>query len=155
MTPQIETNSVVTRTVCHKLVPFIIMFGLYIIFHGQFSPGGGFQGGVIIGSAYILYALAYDVEEGRKGLPEDILKVTESLGVIIYIIVGLAGILLGYNFLSNKVVNFQPVGSTEVLFSSGTLVWINIGIGMHVACTVIGFFYSFMEMEDPNKREEH
>jgi multicomponent Na+:H+ antiporter subunit B len=149
-----ETNSIITRTVCHKIVPFIIIFGLYIVIHGPFSPGGGFQGGVIIGCAYILYALAYDMEEGRKGLPEDVVKVIESLGVILYVIVGLTGILFGYNFLSNKVMNFIPVGSTEVLLSSGALLWINIAIGMHVACTIIGFFYLFLEVEDHKETAE-
>ncbi len=137
--------SLIVRVVTEKMFPFLLMFGFYIILHGSSSPGGGFQGGVVIGAAYILYAIGVNAACGRKLAPYMTLKVVESAGVLMYVGIGLAGICMGYTFLANRVIGFPPQGTPGSLLSGGTLLGINIGIGIHVAATVITLFYAFME----------
>lgn len=140
-------TSLIVRVVSQKMVAFVLMFGCSIVLHGASSPGGGFQGGVVMGAAFILFAIGIDPHEGRERTPPFILKIIESSGVLLYVGIGLVGILLGYTFLANKVIGFPPLGTPGALLSGGTLVGINIGIGMHVACTVITLFYAFLEYE--------
>ena len=73
---------VVIRVVGKLLTPFILLFGLYVQFHGDFGPGGGFQAGVIFASAFVLYALIYGVDKAREILPDDVLRVGIALGVL-------------------------------------------------------------------------
>ena len=148
--------SMIIRVVTQKMVPFVFMFGIYIVLNGSSSPGGGFQGGVVMGAAFILFAIGISGREGRLRAPETPLKMIESGGVLLYVVIGLVGILLGYSFLTNKMAHFPPQGSSGSILSGGTLLGINIGIGMHVACTVIALFYAFLEYEpdtDPGKKD--
>lgn len=138
-------TSLVIRTVTRLMVPFLIMFGLSLVVHGHLTPGGGFQGGVVIGAAFILVGLAFNKEEGRRAVPDEGVKVMISSGLFIYILVGLIGICAGYNFLANRCVKFPPFGELGELFSGGTLFWINIGVGLAVCGVAIELFYAFME----------
>ena len=146
--------SIIIRVVTQKMFPFLLMFGFYIILHGSSSPGGGFQGGVVIGAAYILYAIGVDADHGRRLAPYLHLKIIESAGVLIYVGLGFAGICLGYSFLTNRMIGFPPQGTPGSLLSGGTILGINIGIGIHVAATVITLFYAFMEYEKPKESKE-
>ena len=146
--------SLIVRVITQKMVPFVMMFGFYIVFHGSSSPGGGFQGGVIIGAAYILFAIGLSAKDGRSLTPEKPLKIVESAGVLLYIGIGLVGIFLGYTFLTNRVIGFPPRGAIGSLLSGGTLLGINIAIGMHVACTVVTIFYAFVEYNHEQKTHE-
>ncbi len=149
--------NLIVRVVTQKMFPFILMFGVYIIFHGSSSPGGGFQGGVVIGAAYILFAIGVDPREGRKHTPESVLNVMRSLGVFIYTGIGLVGALLGYTFLANRVVGFPPQGAPGSLLSGGTMMGINIGIGITVGSVVVTLFYAFLEYgtEEEDAKEEN
>jgi multicomponent Na+:H+ antiporter subunit B len=133
-------QSLIVKIVTEKMVPFVLMFGVYIILHGSSSPGGGFQGGVVIGAAFILFAIGVDSRTVRKRVPAFSLKVLESGGVLLYVAIGLVGIILGYTFLANRVAGFPPQGEFGGIFSGGALFGINICIGTHVACTVITLF---------------
>ena len=138
-------TSLVIRTVTRLMMPFLIMFGLSLIVHGHLTPGGGFQGGVVIGAAFILFGLAFNKEEGRCAAPDEGVKVMISSGIFIYILAGLIGICAGYNFLANRCVKFPPFGELGELFSGGTLFWINIGVGLAVCGVAVELFYAFME----------
>ncbi len=143
--------SLIVRVVTQKLFPFLLMFGAYIILHGSSSPGGGFQGGVVVGAAYILFAIGVDAQEGRTLAPAIALKMVESAGVLIFVGIGLVGVVLGYSFLANRVAGFPPQGMAGSLLSGGTLLGINIGIGIHVAATVVTLFHAFLEYEPEEK----
>ena len=147
-------QSLIVKIVTEKMVPFVLMFGVYIILHGSTSPGGGFQGGVVIGAAFILFAIGVDSRTVRKRVPAFNLKVLESGGVLLYVAIGLIGILLGYTFLANRVAGIPPRGEFGGIFSGGALFGINIFIGTHVACTVITLFYAFLEYEPEQKASE-
>lgn len=138
-------TGIVVQLVSRMMCLFIIMFGVYLIVHGHLTPGGGFQGGVVIGSAFILFALAFNKEEGRAAAPAFSLKCLASAGIYIYMASGLAGIFVGYYFLANKVAGVLPRGMLGELFSGGTLFWINIGVGLAVASVSTELFYAFLE----------
>jgi len=142
--PEYKT-SLVIQTVTRMMIPFLFMFGLCVIAHGHLTPGGGFQGGVIIGASFILLGLAFNKDEGRRAAPENRIKCIASSGILVYIIVGIVGIVAGYNFLANRSINFLPFGELGELFSSGTLFWINMGVGLTVSGVAIELFYAFME----------
>jgi len=136
---------IVIRLISRMMCPFIIMFGAYLFTHGHLTPGGGFQGGVVIAAAFILFAIVFGREEGRSAVPGFFLKCLASGGIYVYIGAGLTGILLGYHFLANKVTGIFPHGMLGELFSSGTIFWIDIGVGLAVASIFTELFYAFLE----------
>jgi multicomponent Na+:H+ antiporter subunit B len=138
---------VVIELVSRMMCPFIIMFGAYLIMHGHLTPGGGFQGGVVIAAAFILFALVFGRTEGRSAAPSFSLKCLASGGIYLYIGAGLAGVLLGYHFLANKVAGIFPCGMMGALFSAGTIFWIDIGVGLAVASIFTELFFAFLEEE--------
>ncbi|MGA1839130.1 MAG: MnhB domain-containing protein [bacterium] len=147
-------TSLVIQTVTRLMLPFLLMFGISLIVHGHLTPGGGFQGGVVIGATFILLGLAFNKEEGRRAVPEKSVRTVASFGILIYIFVGLAGILAGYNFLTNRWMKFPPFGELGELFSGGSLFWINIGVGLTVSAIAMEMFYAFLEEKrDPTYRK--
>ena len=140
-------TSIIVRLVTRMMCPFIIMFGLFLIVHGHLTPGGGFQGGVAIGASFILFALAFNRKEGRNAAPSFTLKCLASIGVYVYITMGLVGVFLGYHFLTNKAASIVPRGMFGELFSSGALFWINLGVGLTVAGVCTELFFAFLEEE--------
>jgi len=138
---------VVVRLVTRMMCPFIIMFGAYLVTHGHLTPGGGFQGGVIIASAFILFGMVFGRKEGRDAAPAFSLKCLASIGIYLYMSAGLAGVFLGYHFLANKVAGIFPQGMQGELFSAGTVFWIDIGVGLAVAGIFTELFYAFLEEE--------
>ena len=92
-------EEVIVRVGAKVLTPFIIMFGLYVHFHGDYSPGGGFQAGVILAAAFALLALVYGLDAVQRVLPPWFVRMCAALGVLIYAGVGVVTMLLGHNFL--------------------------------------------------------
>jgi len=140
-------TSIIVQLVTRMMCPFIIMFGVFLIVHGHLTPGGGFQGGVIIGASFILFALAFNRQDGRDAVPSFTLKCLASIGVYLYISIGLVGIFLGYHFLTNKATAIAPMGMFGELLSGGALFWINLGVGLTVAGICTELFYVFLEEE--------
>jgi len=134
-------EDLVVRSVSRLIVPFIQLYGLYVIFHGHLSPGGGFAGGAIVASSMILYGLSFNLEAGSRKLSHDASSLLESGGALWYLAVGMAGIALGSNFLANKIAGID-VGTPGQLFSSGIIFLLAVGIGAKVASTMITLFYS-------------
>jgi multicomponent Na+:H+ antiporter subunit B len=140
-----ERNSLVVRVVVERAMPFILMYGLCVIVHGEVSPGGGFQGGVVIGAAYILYTIVFSLKEGQHQAPPSYITLANTLGPLLYVIAGLWGVITGYTFLANKVVSLIPHGELGTMFSSLSLMVINIGIGLAVSSVLVGCFFAFLE----------
>ncbi|RMF90021.1 MAG: sodium:proton antiporter [Methanobacteriota archaeon] len=141
------TEDIIVKTSARLMTPFIQMFGLYVIFHGHLTPGGGFQGGAIIGASMILLAVVYGLEEGEKRLGHDASTVLES-STLFYALIGLIGIAAGYSFLANRVAGI-PVGTPGALFSGGAIFAINIVVGLKVASTGKTLFYALSREERP------
>ena len=130
----IIVNCLIIKKITGILVPFIQVYGFYILLHGHLSPGGGFAGGAVLGVSIILYIIAFD----RK-LKHDMLMFIETLGTLAYIILGFIGILMGERFLSNATLSID-MGKVGNLFSGGLIVLITVAIGLKVASTLLSLF---------------
>lgn len=133
-------SSKIIKTIVQKLFPFIVLFGFYLISHGHLSPGGGFQGGVVLGTAIILLALSHSIEQTEKKFKSRWLNMLEKLGILTLIFLGFLGIFFGYSFLSN----FLPLGKPGQIASGGLMLLFNIAIGIKVAAGVSVIFYALV-----------
>lgn len=129
----------ILRVVAKLFIPLILLFALYVQFHGEYGPGGGFQAGVIFASGFILYALVFGLETARKVAPMSVLRVLMAAGVLIYAGVGIGSLLLGGNFLDYSVLLDDPVHGQHL-----GIMLIELGIGITVASTLLIIFYSFV-----------
>jgi len=102
------SDQVILRVATKIIVPTILLYALYVQFHGDFGPGGGFQAGVIVAAAFILYALVFGLRRTHNVLPTWFVRTCASAGVLIYGGVGLATILLGGAFLDYNVLAHDP-----------------------------------------------
>lgn len=131
-------HHVLLRVVAKLLIPFILLFALYVQFHGDYGPGGGFQAGVIFASAFILYGLIFGLNALRKVAPPDVIRILIALGVMIFAGVGFATLMLGGNFLDYDVLAEDPVSGQHL----GILL-IELGVGITVAAAMITIFFYF------------
>ncbi len=128
----------ILRVTTKLLMPFILLFALYVQFHGDFGPGGGFQAGVIFGAGFILYTLIYGVENARRVAPEPVVRVLIALGLILYVGVGYAGLFLGGNFLDYFVLAQEPAHGQHL-----GIFLVELGVGITVSATMVTVFSTF------------
>jgi len=131
-------QKVVLRVVSKFLIPFILLFALYVQWHGDFGPGGGFQAGVIFAAAFILYGLIFGIEKTRQVVPAWVTRSGLAVGVLLYASVGVAGILLGGNFLDYNVLAHEATHGQHI----GILL-VELGVGITVAAAMITIFVTF------------
>ena len=132
------SNDLILRVVAKVLIPFILLFALYVQFHGDYGPGGGFQAGVIAAAAVIFYALIYGLDRARALVPDSIVESMLAIGVLLYAGVGLAGIVFGGNFLDYFVLGASgPAGQHRGIF------WVEAGVGITVSGVMLKIFYMF------------
>ncbi len=131
-------HHLVLRVVTKVLIPPILLFALYVQFHGDFGPGGGFQAGVIFAAAFILYALVFGLETARRVVPQGTLRALVAGGLLLYATVGVVSMLLGDNFLNYSVLRPDATAGQHL----GILV-IELGVGITVAAVMIAIFFSF------------
>lgn len=128
----------VPRVVGRMLIPFIFLFGLYVQFHGEYGPGGGFQAGAILAAAVILYALLEGESQALRALPMSVLKWLVAGGALLYGAVGVAGMLLGGNFLDYSVLASDPVAGQQI-----GIILIELGVGITVTGVLLCVFHAF------------
>lgn len=117
------------------------IFGLYICTHGQLTPGGGFQGGVILASALMLVYIAENVKSFKAITSHPLMEGLEALGAGLYVLTGLSALFIGAPFLTNWI----PLGTTGDVFSSGTIAVISASVGLEVATGFILLSYTYLE----------
>ena len=132
-----QPASLILQTGCRFLFPLILVFGAYIFIHGHLSPGGGFQGGVIVASAFLLVYLGC----AEKKIARTGLAATESFAGLVFVIVGLSGLVIGGSFL----MNFLPHGTVNTLFSAGVIPVIYAAIGFKVGSELAGIVGDLLE----------
>jgi multicomponent Na+:H+ antiporter subunit B len=135
---------IVIRTISRMLIPFIQLFALYVIAHGEISPGGGFQGGVILGSSIILYVIAFGMDEGRKRISEKMGDLLNSTGVLIYAGIGVLCLLAGGAYLEYAAL---PLGTAKLASHLG-IYGIEIGVGITVAAVMTTIFFEIARHDD-------
>lgn len=136
----------IVRVTSRLVVPFIQVYGIYVILFGHLSPGGGFSGGAIFGASLVLIALSFNLEVGVKQISEDTSSLLESGGGLGFVLTGLIAVFLGTNYLSNRAAGF-PMGQAGELFSAGAILIITIFLGIKVASTIVTLFYKIIEGE--------
>ena len=140
MRPPPQPHNLVLRIAAKMLFPPILMFALYVQFHGELGPGGGFQAGVIFAVAFVLYALVFGIDLIRAVVSERLLRVLACLGMLLYMGVGLASLFAGANFLDYDVLAQQHVEGQHL-----GIFLIELSIGMTVASVMIIIFFAFAE----------
>ncbi len=131
-------HHIIVRISTRILVPFILLFALYVQFHGDFGPGGGFQAGVIFGAGCILYGLVFGVDALMGVAPMAVVRTIAAGGLLLYALVGVAGLLAGGNYLDYSVLGATPVAGQHL-----GIMLIELGVGMTVAAVVVSLFYGF------------
>jgi multicomponent Na+:H+ antiporter subunit B len=134
------TDDIIIRTVARVLVPFIQLYALYVIMHGHHSPGGGFQGGVILGASFILYLLTHGIEEAKLKMSEMKAGLFSSLGLLIYSGIGLLCLILGSNYLDyGKLSTLLKVIPAQA--RSLGILGVEIGVGIGVMAVMFSIFF--------------
>ena len=134
-------DQVVPRVVAKLLIPYILLYALYVQWHGDYGPGGGFQAGVIFAAAVILYALIFDLGNAQRAIRPWVVNLLVPLGLLLYIGVGIATILKGGVFLEYGMLEHDPVHGQHL----GILL-VELGVGTTVAGVMLTIFYSFGEV---------
>ena len=131
-------HHLVVRVVSKLLIPFILLFGLYVQFHGDFGPGGGFQAGVIFAAAFVLYTLVYGLDNAKRIIPEKYIRAGVARGVLSFGGTGVASLLMGGNYLDYSVLAAEaPKGQHIGIFV------VEFGVGLTVASVMIVIFFAF------------
>ena len=131
-------NYLVLRVAAKIVVPFMLLFALYVQFHGDFGPGGGFQAGVILAAAFIFFALIFGLPTTRRLVPDRLVETGIAAGVLVYASVGFIGLLLGGNYLDYFVLDRDPAhGQHRGIF------WVEVGVCLTVSSVMLKIFYMF------------
>ena len=133
-------GDLIQRVATKLLLPFIVLFALYVQFHGETSPGGGFQAGVIIAAGVILVSITFGQTTAKKIAPWGLVERMIPLGVFIFAGTGVVSLLSGANFLDYSVLAHDPVHGHEY-----GIIIVEIGVLITVAGTMISLFYAFVE----------
>ena len=135
-------SHIILRVLSKVLIPWILLFALYVQFHGDFGPGGGFQAGVIFAAGFILYALLFGIQELRRVFPPRVMELLAAGGVLLYGAVGVATMLLGGNFLDYNFLAHDPHHHGVHGQHIGILL-VELGVGLTVTAAMASLFYSF------------
>ncbi len=130
-----------TKVTTLALIGPLVAFGVYIVTHGQLTPGGGFQGGVILATAPLLVYLAGDYKTFKKVAGHTVVEVGEAIGALGYAVIGFIGMIAGGVFLQNVL----PLGTTGNINSAGTILAISIVVGLEVAGGFVLMMHAFLE----------
>lgn len=140
---------VVLRIISKFLIPLIALFALYVQFHGDYGPGGGFQAGVIMASSVILYALIFGLDAAKQAFPPSWIRIGMSLGVLIYGGTGVLAWLLGGEFLNYSVLAHDASHGQHY----GILA-VELGILITVTTVMIAIFYAFGSRQPETSEED-
>ena len=131
-------NNPVIKQTSFLLIPVILLFGLYVQFHGDYGPGGGFQAGVIFASGLILYALIEGQAKAEQVFSMRLARILAASGLLLYAGVGVVSMFLGANFLDYNVLAHDPLhGQHWGIF------WVELGVGLTVTSVMLSIFYAF------------
>ncbi|MFF5493864.1 hydrogen gas-evolving membrane-bound hydrogenase subunit E [Streptomyces aquilus] len=140
--PESEPVALPVRRYALVVLPVALLTGLYVVAHGQLSPGGGFQGGVVAATSLHLLYLGADYRALERIRPVGLYEVGDALAVSAYLVTGLAGLIGGTAFLANTLL---PYGTFNTLSSGGTVPLLNAAVGMEVACAVVVLLARFLD----------
>lgn len=129
------------RIMTLTLVGPLVVFGIYVVTHGQLTPGGGFQGGVILATAPLVVYIAGDFRTFKRITNQSLTEFAEGAGIFGYAAVGLIGLIVGGAFLQNVI----ALGTTGEINSGGTIPLLSLATGLAVAAGFVSLLYAFLE----------
>lgn len=138
-----KKRSLILREACNVIVPAVLLYALYVQFHGDYGPGGGFQAGVIFAAAIILYALVHGREKTKKIVSPGVVRFFVSFGLLLYAGVGVASLFMGANYLDYNVLLHDPIHGQHL-----GIFLIELGVGITVAAVMIMIFYVLDEFNE-------
>lgn len=148
-----KSDDIIIKTLARILVPFIQIYALYVIMHGHHSPGGGFQGGVILAASLILLMITHGVKDTQKRISEKAVAIFSSSGVFIYAGIGVVCLILAGNYLdySNlaKLLHVDPAQARSL-----GILGIEIGVGLAVMAVMFSVFFDISRGETSQKDED-
>ena len=133
--------TVIVKKTTQLIAGIVFLYGIYVIIHGHLTPGGGFAGGVIIAGSFILLILANGSEFINLTREETGTTITENLAILFFLIIALAGMLLGARIFFN---NWLPEGKVGELISAGVIPLYNISVGIEVAASILTIFLALV-----------
>lgn len=143
-------HHLILRVVTKMLVGAIILFAFYVQFHGDYSPGGGFQAGVIMAVAFILYGIVFGLDKAEQVFPPWLVHKLVALGVLLYAGTGVASLLLGYNYLDYDA--FSPSHPSHG--QHWGILAVELGVGITVTGVMVAIYYAFAGRPPPMKDED-
>lgn len=143
-------QQLILRIVAKILIPFILIFSLYVQFHGEYGPGGGFQAGVIFAAGIILYSMLFGLDTARRVINQTLVQLIAAVGVLLYGSVGMVSFLTGGNFLDYNVLLDNPIAGQHL-----GIILIELGVGFTVTSVMIIIYFSFAgRKESPQPKKE-
>jgi len=136
-------HNVILRVVSKLLIPVILLFALYVQWHGDFGPGGGFQAGTIFAAAFILYALIFDIDTARTIISPFIIRIGLATGVLLFSLVGVICMFKGGAFL-----DYSVLAATQVKGQHLGILLIELGVGITVSSAMISIFFNFARQKN-------
>ena len=134
-----DSHDVIVKTLARLLMPFMVVFALYVVMHGHHSPGGGFQGGVILAAGFVLLVVSHGLEQTRKRMSEKLAGVISSIGVFIYAGIGVLCLILGGNYLDygklSKVLRVPPAEARSL-----GILGVEVGVALAVMAVMFTIF---------------
>ena len=151
-----RSDDIIIKTIARIFVPFIQLYALYVIMHGHYSPGGGFQGGVILGASLALLLITHGYDEIKRRIPEGVIMLLGSTGVLIYAGIGLTCLLLGGNYLDygqlSVILHVDPAHARSL-----GILGVELGVGFTVMAIMYSIFFDIATggiLPEDQKREE-
>ena len=133
-------EDLILRVVAKLLIPFLVVFALYVQFHGDFGPGGGFQAGTILAAAVVFHALIFGLDATRAQVPERLVEIMMAAVVLLFAGVGVASMLLGGQYLDYDLLSSDPIhGQHRGIF------WVEAGVAITVTGVMLKIFYMFAD----------
>ena len=148
-----KSDDIIIKTLARILVPFIQIYALYVIMHGHHSPGGGFQGGVILAASLILLMITHGVKKTQKRISDKAVALFSSLGVLIYAGIGVLCLILAGNFLdySKLAILFRVDPAQSRSFG---ILGIEIGVCLAVMAVMFSVFFDISRGEVSEQDED-
>lgn len=131
-------HHLILRVVTKMLVAPILLYGLYVQFHGDFGPGGGFQAGVIFAVGFILYGLVFSLRKLRRIVPDYVVHRFVALGVLLFAGTGIVSMFLGANFL-----DYNVLADTGYKGQHWGIIAVELGVGVTVFAVMLAIYYAF------------
>lgn len=138
-----ESRDLILKNVTALIIPWIMLFGVYIVLNGHISPGGGFSGGAVMGAGLILYSASYGVDAASRFFTRKTFRTITSTALLCYAASKAYSFFTGANGLPTGI----PLGTPGAIFSSGLILVLDICVGLVVACTMYGFYILFAKGE--------